>query len=223
MKKKKTAAFFDVDGTLIHNDSQALEARFILKNRHQSFVYWGKILLTLVALQLNRMGWISISSQNKVYIKTYKGRTRQWLEKQADDLFSQVIEKKFIPKSLALLQEHRHRGDLIVLVSATTHHILIPFEKRIKPDKTFCTRLEFGPDGECTGRVLGKVCGQEEKGFIVREFAGQMDIDLEQSHGYTDHHSDIPFLESVGHPVVINPTKRLAAVAKKRGWPLYRF
>ncbi len=212
-----------MDGTLIHNDSQALEARFILKNGHQSFVYWGKILLTLVALQLNRMGWISLECQNKVYIKTYEGRTRQWLEKMADDLFSRVIEKKFIPQSLELLQEHRHRGDLIVLVSATTHHILIPFEKRIKPDKTFCTRLEFGPDGDCTGKVLGKVCGQEEKGLIVREFARKMGIDLEQSHGYTDHHSDIPFLESVGHPVAINPTKRLAAVAKKRGCPLYRF
>lgn len=223
LKKKNIAAFFDVDGTLIYKDSQALEAKFILKKENPSLGYLGKILLTLFALQLNRIGWISLSYQNKVYIKTYRGRTRQWLEKMANDLFSQVIEKKFIPRSLALIHDHRKKGDLIVLVSATTHHILIPFEKRLKPDKTFCTRIEFGQNGECTGKVLGKICAQEEKRSIVLGFAREMDVDLEQSHAYTDHHSDIPFLESVGHPVAINPTKKLAAFAKKRGWPLYRF
>ena len=118
LKKKKIAAFFDVDGTLIYKDSQALEAKFILKKENLSLGYLGKILLTLFALQLNRMGWISLSYQNKVYIKTYRGRTRQWLEKMANDLFSQVIEKKLIPRSLALIHGHRKKGDLIVLVSA---------------------------------------------------------------------------------------------------------
>ncbi len=223
MGKKRTAAFFDVDGTLISKDSQELEAKFILKQGKGSLVYWVRILRTLFALQLNRMGWISLSCQNKVYLKSYGGRTRQWLEKQAEALFCQVVEKTMIPQSLALIQEHRNKGDLIVLVSATTHHILIPFEKRLAPDKIFCTCLEFGKNGKCTGRVLGKVCAQEEKGFIVREFAREVDIDLEQSHAYTDHHSDLPLLESVGHPVAINPTQQLAAIVEKRGWPLYRF
>lgn len=220
--KKKNAAFFDVDGTLIYGDSQSLEAKFILKKKNPSLAYMGKILLTLFALQLNRMGWISLGCQNQVYIKTYKGRTRQWLEKQAQDLFSQVIEKQFIPKSLALMHEHRNRGDLIVLVSATTHHLLIPFEKHLKPDKIFCTCLEFGQNG-ATGRASGNICAQEEKQSVVCGFARDMEIDLDQSFAYSDHHSDIPLLESVGYPVAINPTKQLAACAKERGWPLYRF
>jgi putative phosphoserine phosphatase/1-acylglycerol-3-phosphate O-acyltransferase len=222
VKKKRSAAFFDVDGTLIYGDSQSLEAKFILKKKNPSLAYMGKILLTLFALQLNR-GWISLAQQNKVYIKTYKGYTRQWLTKQAQDLFCQVIEKQFIPKSLALMHEHRNRGDLIVLVSATTHHLLIPFEKHLKPDKIFCTHLEFGKTGESTGRASGNICAQEEKQFVVLEFARDMEIDLDHSFAYSDHHSDIPLLESVGHPVAINPTKQLAACAKERGWPLYRF
>lgn len=220
---KKNAVFFDVDGTLIYGDSQALEAKFILKNKVPSLAYMGKILLTIFALQLNRMGCISLGCQNQVYLKTYKGRTRQWLEKQARDLFCQVIKKQFIPKSLALIQEHKNRGDLIVLVSATTHHLLIPFEKHLKPDKIFCTHLEFGKTGESTGRASGAICAQEEKQSVVRGFARKMEIDLDQSFAYSDHHADIPLLESVGHPVAINPTKQLAACAKDRGWPLYRF
>jgi len=221
--EKKTAAFFDVDGTLIHGDSQAMEAGFILKKTKPSLAYWAKILLTLLSVQLSRMGWISQIAQNKVYLKTYRGRTRQWLEKNAQDLFRQEIEKKLIPKSMSLIHKHRQKGDLIVLVSASPRHILIPFEKQLKPDKLFCTLLEFGQNKKATGRVLGKVCAQEEKRFLVHGFARKMQIDLEQSFAYTDHHSDIPFLESVGHPVAVNPTKSLSAWAKKQGWPQYRF
>lgn len=58
---------------------------------------------------------------------------------------------------------------------------------------------------------------------MVRGFAREMEIDLDHSFAYSDHHADIPLLESVGHPVAINPTKQLAACANERGWPLYRF
>jgi len=51
-------------------------------------------------------------------------------------------------------------------------------------------------------------------------FARDMEIGLDQGFVYSDHHSDIPLLESVGHPAAVNPTEQLAACAKERGGPI---
>ncbi len=40
---------------------------------------------------------------------------------------------------------------------------------------------------------------------------------------YSDSHTDLPFLETVGHPVVVNPDRELRATAARRGWPVLEF
>jgi len=48
-------------------------------------------------------------------------------------------------------------------------------------------------------------------------------IDLNASYAYSDSMTDLPMLETVGHPVVVNPDAALAAVAAERGWEVRRF
>ncbi len=219
----KCAAFFDVDRTLIKGDSQELEALFILKNHKPSLAYLLSILFTMGGLQLNRVGWISLIRQNEIYLRSYKGRTRRKLESVGTDLFKQVISREFWNGAIKILERHRYRGDLIVLVSATTRHLLLPFDAVLKPEHIFCTDLEFDGNGRCTGKAVDGICGQEKKQAVVRSFARKNNIDLLSSHAYSDHHSDIPFLTSVGHPATINPTKKLKNHAEKMGWPIHRF
>src|SRR5205823_5714907 len=40
---------------------------------------------------------------------------------------------------------------------------------------------------------------------------------------YSDSHTDLPFLEAVGHPVAVNPDRALRRVAASRGWPVLEF
>ena len=47
--------------------------------------------------------------------------------------------------------------------------------------------------------------------------------DLAESTAYSDSHTDLPFLEAVGNPVVVNPDRELRRVAAERGWPVLRF
>lgn len=37
---------------------------------------------------------------------------------------------------------------------------------------------------------------------------------------YSDSHNDIPLLETVEHPVAVDPDEALAATARERGWPI---
>ena len=40
---------------------------------------------------------------------------------------------------------------------------------------------------------------------------------------YSDSHTDLPFLEVVGHPVVVNPDRALRRIAAERAWPVLEF
>lgn len=222
-KGQRPAVFFDVDGTLVQGDTQEMEARYLLKKSRFSLSYLWSIILTLAAIQFNRLGWISLSLQNEIYIKSYRGRSWKELVCHARNLFEQLVSKQFFPNSLEILEKHRQQGYLIVLVSATTRHLLIPFKEIIQPDRIFCTDLELDAKGICTGHASGKICAEKEKVIRVQKFAGLHRIDLASSYAYSDHHSDIPFLSCVGNPAVINPTGKLAAHAGRKGWPVHKF
>ena len=59
-----------------------------------------------------------------------------------------------------------------------------------------------------------------EKARIIREYAEQEQIDLDQSCAFSDSTSDIPMLEVTGKPVATNPSRRLRRIAMKKNWPI---
>jgi phosphoserine phosphatase len=57
----------------------------------------------------------------------------------------------------------------------------------------------------------------------LRELAAEEGLDLSASTAYSDSHTDVPFLEAVGHPVAVNADRRLKRIARVRGWPTISF
>jgi phosphoserine phosphatase len=53
---------------------------------------------------------------------------------------------------------------------------------------------------------------------VVERYARQHSLELGESFAYADSLSDLPMLESVGTPVVVNPDARLSTIAAQRGW-----
>jgi phosphoserine phosphatase len=76
-------------------------------------------------------------------------------------------------------------------------------------------------DGVYTGRLLGDAMIGAGKAHAVRAFLAARAIDPAACHGYGDDHTDIPFLEVLGHPTVVSTsTPRLREHAHARGWSL---
>jgi phosphoserine phosphatase len=55
---------------------------------------------------------------------------------------------------------------------------------------------------------------------MLASFARRRKLDLSRSYAYADSISDLPMLEAVGNPVVVNPDGRLQKAAKERGWQI---
>jgi phosphoserine phosphatase len=63
----------------------------------------------------------------------------------------------------------------------------------------------------------------EHKAEAAKELATKAGADLADSWAYSDSRNDIPLLELVGNPVVVNPDVILAHHAQTHDWPILRF
>ncbi len=77
-------------------------------------------------------------------------------------------------------------------------------------------------EGVYTGRLERRLYGFEKR-VALEELANAQGLDLASSTAYSDSHTDLAFLEAVGHPVAVNPDRALRRVVRERGWPALRF
>ena len=73
-------------------------------------------------------------------------------------------------------------------------------------------------DGRITRRVDPPLCFGEGKCKLVEQHLAQRGISLEHTTFYSDSEVDLPLLEAVGKPVVVNPSPLLRLTARSRRW-----
>jgi phosphoserine phosphatase len=84
------------------------------------------------------------------------------------------------------------------------------------------TRAKIDAEGRYTG-AMEFYAYAEGKAEAIRELATAENLVLPDSFAYSDSVTDLPMLEAVGHPVVVNPDKELAQIAEERDWQTMDF
>jgi putative phosphoserine phosphatase/1-acylglycerol-3-phosphate O-acyltransferase len=212
----QVGAFFDFDGTLIAGYSAADFTKSRLKNRQVSF---GEVVRMLAFTVEAAAGKAHLADMLGMTAKSWQGRTHDEMEQLGEDLFEASIGKRLFPEMRALVREHLRRGHTVVLTSSATSYQIEPMARELGVKHVVCTRLEV-VDGVLTGEVTGTAPWGPGKAEAVQLFAAEHGLDLTQSFAYADGDEDVPLLHLVGRPRAVNPGNRLAAVARRRGWPV---
>ncbi len=121
------------------------------------------------------------------------------------------------PGARLLVERHLAAGDFCVVLSASPQELVELMCTRLGVHRGVGTRGEV-VDGRFTGRLDGPFC--YGAGKLVRLAAALGPVDLPAAWAYADSASDLPVLRAVGHPVAVNPDRRLRAVAAAAGWPV---
>jgi HAD superfamily hydrolase (TIGR01490 family) len=137
------------------------------------------------------------------------------------DLVAESMEEVLRPlvyaESLDLVDRHRRRGEPVYIVSATLQEIVQAIADDLGFDGALGTVCEV-VDGTYTGKAVRALHAQA-KADCIRELG----FDLAASTAYSDSHTDLPFLEAVGHAAAVNPDRALRRIAAARGWPILDF
>ena len=213
------AALFDVDGTLAASNLVYAYLDFRLYRRPLLYRY---LWLASILPKLVYYAFLDLRSRsrfNEVFYRNYAGVSLKEMEGWAQGAVKRFWEPRMLPEALQQLQEHRAQGHRIVIVSGGMALTLEPLARWLEVDA--CASAWAEVDGDrLTGRLAKGALSGEAKAVATHEVAEQLGLDLAQSYAYADSYADREFLECVGHPVVVNPDRRLRRLAGQRGWPI---
>jgi HAD superfamily hydrolase (TIGR01490 family) len=218
----KTAAFFDVDGTLVKSTIVHYYAYF--RRRRMSPLaarlwYSAFLVKCVYFLVLDK---IDRSRFNVAFYRSYTGLPAAEIKAQVSECYHNVMKPRRFRQVAECVAGHRESGDEIILVTGSIDFIVEPFAKDLAADGLVAPSL-LESAGRFNGKLDGPPVGDQEKARRVEQFAEARGIDLSRSHAYGDSIADLPMLELVGYPHVVNPDRALGSVAKSRGWPVHRW
>lgn len=220
MSKPVVGAFFDFDKTLLETESAKLGLKYLWDRRLLSMRFLVKVLVANIFYQRHL---VSDEFVAKIILKLYRGRRLQEFAEGAPQFYQDSLKPMLAPNILAKVREHQREGRLLILISGSVRYMLNAVVADIGFDHLLCTDLEVGDDGLLTGRALGPLCIDRTKRTLAIQLAEAHNIDLLNSYAYGNHQSDIPLLELVGNPFVVEPTRPLRKVATQRNWPVLGF
>ena len=216
---RRAAAFFDMDKTLIAENSGSIYLRKRFRN--------GEVGVSILATSLSaylryKMGILDASESTQALMSGLRGRLESELVDEGRTLCEKEIVPLIYPAAAAAVRLHQERGDLVCVVSGSMGFVVEPLAAHLAIEHTVCSQVEIR-DGRFTGELVKPLCFEEGKLYWLQEFIERHGIDLARSWFYTDSVTDRPLLEKVGHPVAVNPDPRLYQLARRRGWPVRLF
>lgn len=137
--------------------------------------------------------------------------------------FQGTIAPRIPAAARELVREHQAAGHACALVTATTRFVAEAFAAVLGLEDVLATEPARGPDGHYTGEIVGHACFQEHKLTHVHAWLARRGLawsDIGRSWFYSDSINDLPLLQAVTDPVVVDPDPKLRAHALAQGWPV---
>lgn len=211
----KVAAFFDVDHTLIACNSGRKWVEYLWRNGKMSMPAVLRSVWWLVKYRLSVLDYEAVTAE---VVAEYAGQSVAELSAEIEAWFHEAIEPMICVEGRERVEWHRAQGHTLVLLTSGTFFSVAPLQRILDVPHLVCTQLEV-EDGRLTGGYIAPSCFGPGKLRAGIEFARAHDLDLDASYFYTDSFSDLPMLERVGCPRVINPDPRLKHYATTHAMP----
>ena len=216
------AAFFDLDRTLMEGSSafQFGRAAFragLINRRRLAADAWANAMFRL------RGSTDADTAELRDRISASLAGARVIdMERIGADVLAGILPRIY-PQMLSLAHEHQDAGRKAYIVTAASQDLAELLAHVLALDGAIGSTFSKVQNGVYTGEPTGLFVYRSEKARAIEELAEREGIDLSESYAYSDSESDLPMLQTVGHPVVVNPDRTLARAARQGGWQILRF
>jgi len=210
------AAFFDLDKTIIAKSGPLALGRSFFREGMISRPLLAKAVYAQLMFQLMGADEVKMERMRTEAAKLTDGWEVDKIKEVVNEVLEEVISPLIYAEALELIHDHNAASRLVCIVSSSPEEIVEPLARMLRIHHFIASRTRI-VDGKYTGELDFYAYGPN-KPTAIKELAAELDIDLENSFAYTDSITDLPMLENVGNPVVVNPDKELRKIAVEREW-----
>tara|TARA_R110002049_G_scaffold23490_41_gene82788 strand:- start:2589 stop:3242 length:654 start_codon:yes stop_codon:yes gene_type:complete len=212
-----TLAIFDLDNTLIGDDSDHLWGQFVCEQKLVDAADFAQRSDQFYADY--QSGDLDIDAYLRFVLSSLKGHPPEQLDAWHRTFMDTKIKPILLPKATELLADHRRRGHELLIITATSRFITAPIAAALGVDNLIACEAEIVNE-RYTGAPSGVPSFKEGKVTRLHEWLASRDCDLNGAWFYSDSHNDLPLLELVDNPVAVDPDDTLRSRAVELGWPV---
>jgi HAD superfamily hydrolase (TIGR01490 family) len=214
------AAFFDLEKTVSSDAVEMTVTRMLWKQG-----------------EAGKGGWLKMARTVWLYLKYDLGISSNYEElRQAGakmlagfdferglglyrKVYNECLRDTVYAEARARISSFQQDNVAVAIVSATYRFMVEPFAEDLEIKHFVGQEIEIDK-GICTGHLAGPVWHGENKARYVLDFASEHGCDLNECWAFGDSWNDMQMLEAVGHPVAVNPGKKLYRHARANAWEI---
>lgn len=211
----KGVAVFDLDGTLTRQDTFKIFLKRRMKSRPWRAITCAPLPIAYMMARKGLRDHVWLKQQTLMYV--VGGSKREELAAFCADFAQQMLDEQITDCARAKLEEHKQRGDTVVLCSASFDFYVHAIGDALGFDHVICTKAAWKND-RLTGKIDGENCFADEKIRLLNLLLGEEGKG--ERAAYSDHHSDLPLLQWADRGVAVNPTKYMAEHAAEHNFEI---
>lgn len=209
---RRPAAYFDLDGTLITANSGRL---WMMHEQRAGRIRKRDVVRGLGYLLGYHFGAIDLVRAFEQAGGSLKGTPEALMRDRTQQFFDSEVRAHEAKRAREVIAMHRSLGHRLVMLTSSSSFQAECATAFFELDDAIGTSFEVR-DGVLTGKVDAPLCYAAGKVVLAERHAREHDIDLDRSYFYTDSITDLPMLERVGQPRVVNPDPRLERLGRAR-------
>ncbi len=214
-----SAALFDLGRTLVRGDPAVMFARYLRERGRFPDASWRLLEEALRAYHAGGDQDQAVDRANAAFASAFAGLRPDAVAELARDKVRAGAGDDYYAYARPLVAQVRRLGYRAAAVTGVAEPLASEIARDLGIDETYGTALEV--DGE--GRLTGRTRFEARPGWKLARVRHLLDGPggAAEALAFGDSEADLPVLEVVGRPVVVNARGAFAQRVRALGWPLF--
>ena len=210
---------FDLDNTLLAGDSDRNWGIFLAEQKVVESSYLDeseKFYNNYYDGSLDIDGFLSFC------LKPLIENDMEYLLKLRQQFVEDKIKPIITQPGKEIINHAIENGKTVVIATATNDFVTRPIADLFNVQTLIATEFEI-KNQQFTGKVIDAPCFREGKLNKVQKWVDDNNFDLSKASFYSDSFNDLPLLEKVKTPVIVDGDDKLVEIGKNRDWDCVSF
>ncbi|MFB0918149.1 MAG: HAD-IB family hydrolase [Clostridiaceae bacterium] len=211
----RTAAFFDIDGTLYREGFIADLFKMLIKCEVIEYDEWIDKVRPAFENWDRRLGNYDkyLLQMASSYTEALKGHHKSLMDHIVDRVIKDKAMRTYV-YTRNRIKWHKEQGHLVFTISGSPEELVRAMAEFYDLDGYVGSKYLLDENNYYTGEII-PMWNSKSKDKAITDFKNQYDLDLDECWSYGDTAGDLAMFKKTGHPVLINPTRELLTLAKE--------